>query len=445
MIKYKDSPDSIVSELLLWRETPTQVTIKDTFNVKVHPVTSLYNDGTINFDIPSQPKGLISNVEIVTSFKVKKGDIALTAEDSVSIANNFANALWELVDVKIGDRVDLMQSMRNSYAYLTFFNYVLNSDANREDYLFSTQLFKMDSGVTKEDSEVMEFSGDSVKNKGAADRSKRIARSKSLTVCSRLHCPLLTNSKALPPNMKIRVSLTKNNDKFLLLSSNEGYKVHVEDVYLSVTYITPYDYFLSMIEERLLKQPAPYFVTRPEIIIKPISEQGRVVRVNNVFSHGKIPKLAFFCVQRSKDFEGSFDTNPFTFIPFSKFQFYIDGSAYFNDALEMQYTTLDDDKVYSENVNFISQLYKTIGKDLKGCGLISSKNFQQNFMVALSLTGDRASASAPYLNPQFEAATQLEIDFGYDTNVRDDLILIIYAIYDRVIKIAADRSVEIIE
>ena len=71
-------------------------------------MTSLYKDGTINFDIPSQPKGLISNSDVISTIKVKNGDTALTIEDSVSVVNNFANALWELVGVKVGDRVDLM-------------------------------------------------------------------------------------------------------------------------------------------------------------------------------------------------------------------------------------------------------------------------------------------------------------------------------------------------
>ena len=61
-----------------------------------------------------------------------------------------------------------MQSMRNSYAYQTFFNYILNSDSNREDNLFSTQLFEMDSGDTKAKMNVLkrqlqefeEFDGD---------------------------------------------------------------------------------------------------------------------------------------------------------------------------------------------------------------------------------------------------------------------------------------------
>ena len=399
MMTFKTSQKSITSELLLWRETSTQVSVMDTYEQKVHPISSLFNDGAINFDIPPQPKGMLSNIEVVTTFKIKKGGSNLTAENQCTVVNNFANALWELVEIKVSDRVDIMQSMRNSYAYQTFFDYTLNSDVNREDYLFTEQLFKMDSGTTKDDSEVVVFTGDGVRNKAAADRAKRVAKSKAVTVSSRLHCPLLTTSKALPSNMRIRVSFLKNADKFLLIADDEDYKVEIQDVYLNVTFTRPYDHLLQIIEERLQKQPAPYYVSKPELIIKPIAQSGRIVRLNNLFP-AKLPKHAFFCVQRSKDFDGSFDSNPFTFVPFGKFQLYIDGKPYFNDTLEIDHTTENSAKMYHENMVFLKQLYKTIGKDVKGCGLINSKNFQQNFIVGVSFTTDRSSSMVPYLSHQ---------------------------------------------
>ena len=334
MMKFKDSRNSITSEILLWRELATQVAVKDIYEQKVHPISSLYNDGAINFDIPPQPKGMLSNIEIISTFKVRKGVTNLTADNHCIVVNNIANAMWELVDIKVSDRVDIMQSMRNSYAYQTFFDYSLNSDINRDDYLFTEQLFKMDSGVTKADSEEAVYSGEGVKNKNAAERAKRIANSKSVTVSSRLHCPLFTTSKALPTNMHIRISLSKNADKFLLMGDSNDYKVVIEDVYLNVTFTRPHDDVLSMIEERLLKQPAPYFISKPELIIKPIAQSGRHVRINNLFPT-KLPQHAFFCIQRSKDFEGSFDSNPFTFVPFGKFQLFIDGKPYFNDGLSV--------------------------------------------------------------------------------------------------------------
>ena len=116
MMKFKESRYSITTELLLWREASTQVAVKETYKLKIYPVSSLYNEDMINFDIPGQPMGMMSNIDIITTFKVKKGAINMIDEHNCTVVNNFANSLWELVDVKLANRVDLMQSMRNSYA-----------------------------------------------------------------------------------------------------------------------------------------------------------------------------------------------------------------------------------------------------------------------------------------------------------------------------------------
>ena len=138
MMKFKDSRDSVNSELLLWKESTTQVSVKDVFDLKVHPISSVYNEGSIHFDIPSQSRGMLSNIDIISTFKVMNGTSKLEDNDNCSIVNNISNALWEMVQVELGDRVSIMQSMRNSYAYQTFFNYCFTSDPNRSSYLFAT-------------------------------------------------------------------------------------------------------------------------------------------------------------------------------------------------------------------------------------------------------------------------------------------------------------------
>ena len=445
MMKFKDSRDSVSSELLLWKESATQVSIKSVYDLKVHPISSLYNEGAIQFSLPPQSRGMLTNIDIVSTFKVlKNGKSNLEDNDNCTIINNISNALWEMVQVELGDRVSITQSMRNSYAYHTFFNNCFNTDPNRSSYQFATELWKMDSGDTKEDSEVAIFAGDGVKNKGAAARSKRIWGSKSNTVRSRLHVPLFNSSKAFPTNMNIRISLTRNNDQFLILADQDSYRVQIDDVHLIATYINPHDVFLSMIEERLIKQPAPFFISRPELIIKPIGHAGRNVILNNLFP-GQLPPLAYFCIQRSQDFQGHYQKNPWTFVPFSKFQLTIDGIPYFPGPLEITPEVIGGKRYYNDNRSFLEQLYRTTGHHNRGCNLINSDNFQQNFIVGVSLSGDRAPSSASYLNPQKEASTQLEIDIGYDVNVSDELILVIYAVYNRLVTISSDRSVQVFD
>ena len=452
MIKIKNTKDSISSEYLIWDKPTTEISTKDTYNIHVHPVSSIYADGTVIFNVPPQPKGMLKSVRVVTKFKIKNAGIDLVATDQVSLINNFTNALWEIVDIKVADRLDLMQSMRNSYAFQTFLFIVLNYDINRSDILFNEQLFKMDEGETKTLSETLVYSEPAetvpsgIKNFGAVDRAKRIALSKSITVASKLHCPLISSRKVLPTNMRFRITLHKNADKFLLLGGGEDpkYKVVIENVFLNVKYRRPTDVILSSIEERLASEAAEYFVTRPELIVKPIGRVGRNVQINNLFP-GRLPQQAFMFVQKTTDYVGSYSTNPFAFIPINKIQLFLNGIPHFPDPLENTPITVGAVTKYVDNALMLKHLYNTVGKDVRGGPLITSENFQLNFIIAFSFTPDKANTSAAYLSPQREASTQLEFDLNTDEVAAQDLILIILAIHDRVIKIDKNREVEIVE
>ena len=154
MTKFINGRESIASALLLWDERPTQISVQETFDMKVWPVTNIFNDGPINFVIPQQPKGMLTDIHVVTKVKVQhNGADITTIQKSLSIVNNFANSLWSLVDVKIDDRIDLTQSMWNAYTCQTFFNHALNSESNRQDYMLLNELFKMDQCESKESEE----------------------------------------------------------------------------------------------------------------------------------------------------------------------------------------------------------------------------------------------------------------------------------------------------
>lgn len=521
MARFMNSTDSISASLLLWNDRPTQVSIEETYDLKIWPVTNLLNEGPINFNLPPQPKGLLTDLHVVTKFKLQKdGENFTLPQKDVSIVNNLANSLWGEVSVTCSDRVELCQSMKNAYAYQTFFNHALNSENNRADYLFTNELLLMDRGETKQSEENLRtfwkwddgknyvfddrifeagtkdqeliklkeaywelkfvndptyhsgaadrldglYSGDELKiklerdasgtqawiptsaNSAASIRSTRVNRGQSVILNSRFQCPLFNTSKCLPTNMKIRISLVKNKDQFLLLcSDNSKYSIVLEDCYLNATYYRVRDEILKLIEERLTKEPAPYTITRPEIIVKPITHSGRIIRLTDIFQD-KIPPYAFFALQKSADFEGKFSSNGFVFVPFKKFQFYRNGIPYFTDPLEV--ATIEEIKtgefLYKDFGEYMRQLYRTLGKDSRGNCLVDSTNFQLNFMVGMSFGADRSSTSERHLNLQERASTYLEIDMGIES-VPEDLILIVYALYDRQVLIDSERMVRLVD
>ena len=343
MSKFKNSKESVSSSLMLWSDVTTQVGIKEKYEMKVWPVSGDYNEGPINFNIQEQAKALLDDIVIVTKLKLKTNNLISTdRKRDVSVVNNFANSLWGNVDVQFDDRVDITQSMRNAYAYSTYFNTVLNSDSKREDALLYNELFKMDEGKTKnieekartfwkwndgldeiikammadtvtERDEVLEevkellwnfdwrltqkhitgitnklgtWNGDehvdkynqvreildkawqkSTINMGASDRSERINTGKSIEIESKLQCPIISTSKCLPNNMRIRITLTLNTDAFLLLTERNGYSIEIESCHLRVSYVEPHEAFLKQIENRIQIEPVPYYVSKPEIIV----------------------------------------------------------------------------------------------------------------------------------------------------------------------------------
>ena len=129
MSKYTQSKEALDSHLLLWDIRPTQTSIDEKYEINVYPSTT-YEDAygaPIDFVLPNQPNGCLYDIDIVTTWQIKKGAETLKDKDNVSIVNNFSNAIWSFVDVQVGNRVNIMQSMEQAYAYQTFFNTVLNS------------------------------------------------------------------------------------------------------------------------------------------------------------------------------------------------------------------------------------------------------------------------------------------------------------------------------
>ena len=75
-------------------------------------------------------------------------------------------------------------------------------------------------------------------NPAASDRSRFINKGDSITLSSKLQCPFIKTSKCIPSNMKIRISVSKNNDEFVLLAEdNSRFIIYIEDCYLNITWV----------------------------------------------------------------------------------------------------------------------------------------------------------------------------------------------------------------
>ena len=442
MSKFIQSKEALDSHLLLWDIRPTQTSIEEKYEINVYPATT-YEDtygAPVNFDIPRQPNGCLYDIDIMTTWQVKKGTADLADKENVSIINNFSNALWSYVDVQVGDRVNIMQSMEQAYGYQTFFNTVLNSASNRADYLYETETFVMDTGQSMADTECVIFFDEAdptkIKNAGGVKRAKKIRLSQQITSKTKLHTPLLNHSKVLPTNMSIKVTLTKNKDNFLLLSQAEDHKVVIDNVRLICTFLRPREVVLNLLEERLKQSAALYDIESPEISLRTI-QTGSKKHVLYDFFPSKLPKSAFFGLITSSDITGGYARNPFTFNRMETFQIYIDNRAFYNFPIKFE----DNSKDHLDFSQAYIQLYKALGLDRSGDCLINSDNFKINYIIGAVLTADKSHLN--HLNLQKTANVRIEIELEKATT--EPMVLVTYSLYDKLYSIDSDRQLTITE
>ena len=424
MAKFIDSNEGIPQELVPFSVKTTQVVIKDVKVVKYSPINSFESSDTINFEIPGQPNLMIKNVEVITKFKVQKeaatGLVNLNTEE-VTLVSNAANAMWKQVDILLNNKHALTNPMQQSSNYESFFATILNVDQDRENMLFNNQAFLLDQGADK-------AKADDVKNEGAKKRSEVISKSKSVTLISDLHCTLFKGSKRLIPNLEFTISMTKNDPEFILMSKGTSkFKLVFEKVYLKVTYIQPEAFYLPLIEERLKSSPAIYEGHRTEISTFGIQSGVTKYLFNNIV-RGALPHFMVFCIQDREAISGSYGTNPFTFYPFKSIQIYLNNQEYFSEPLE---TSKDDDTL------MLNHFYQALGYDVKGTCLINRDNFRAHFMVPVALSRDRTVK----FHHNLQEIVDFKVLIEFEGETKANQVLMVYAAYDQIIKIDAERNV----
>ena len=418
MSKFIDSDEGIPQELIPFTTKSTQVMIKGVQEIKYSPVNSFETSDTVNFVIPAQHNQMIKNVEVVTKFKIEGGP---ASDPNVTLVSNPANALWKQVDILLNNKIQLSNPMQQSSNYESFFSTILNVDQEREDVIFSNQGFLLDTGLDK-------ASADVTTNASGKRRAQLISGGKSVTLISELYCSLFKNPKLLIPGLEFTVSLTKNTPEFLLMASKGEFKIVIEKVYLSVTYVQPEEHYLSLLEERLDTTPAIYDGHRTELSTFGIQGGVTKYQFNNLF-RGALPHFMVLCIQDREAISGDYKKNPYTFHPFKSIQVYINNREYFSDPLE---SSTDD------NTLMMHHFYKALGYDVKGTCLINRNNFMAHFMVPIALSRDRTVK----FHHNLQEVVDFKVEIGFDKKVEDNQVLMVYSVYDQIIKIDKDRNIE---
>ena len=259
---HRDSNDCSSSSLDLFLLPPTQSSFRKGKSVDYHPITSLSDDGPIEFKVSGGGKEFLELARSYLYFKVKvskPNGSNLDGASKVGFANYPIASLFNQVDVSLGGK--LISSATNTYAHHSILEVLLNYDTEAAESQLGCGLFCKDTAGQMEE---MDITADAVLNTGLGTRSEWTKTSKTVELQGRIHSDLFNQEKLILNGVDLMVKLHRHKPEFCLLSADTApaYKITILDAIFYVKKIELTPSVFNAINTVLNDKNAQYAITR---------------------------------------------------------------------------------------------------------------------------------------------------------------------------------------
>lgn len=279
---------NVKSELDIFSVPPIQTTVESGSLQSYRPITSLSNNGPIEFVVSGSSSDEyldLARVFIHIKAKIEKSPLPVTgvaAPDTRKIGptNNWLHSIFSQVDVYLNQKCITPPS--SCYNYRSYIENLLN-------YSYESKKSHLTTGIWNEDS-----SGhmDSVAaaNDGFSKRNELTADKNVIDLYGPLHCDLFNVDKYLINGVEMTIKLQRARDEFhLMASANTTGKFEILDAVLYARKVKISASTLLAHHKALNVATAKYPINRVDVktVTIPATTQSRVL--DNVY-FGTLPK-----------------------------------------------------------------------------------------------------------------------------------------------------------
>lgn len=427
---HNNSCECVKSELDIFALPTTQTSIESGQWMQYRPISSLTDDGPIEFLIPGAGDEYIdlSHTMISISARIENNDSSRLAVDTnVAPVNNWLHSLFSQLDIYLNQK--LVSPPNNTYAYRAYIETLLN-------YGPAAKASHLTCGLWYEDTPGKLTTCDTT-NEGFTKRQQLSKQSSTIEMIGHLHADIFNQGKFLVNGVEMRLKLVRSKDSFNLISSNaeNKFRVNIINASLIIRKARINPSILLAHEKVLSTTTAKYPLARAEVKVLtiPSGVQGKVL--DNVFL-GQMPKRCIIGFVSNKAFNGSFDTNPFDFKHnnLNLLSVYVDGH-------QIPPKTLTP--IFSNNA--FTSIYHTL---FSGTGIhflnegnsISKEAFANGYcLMAFDMTPDLSANSTTHWNLVKRGSVRIEVRF--EDTLSSTVNCIVYAEFDNVIEINKNREV----
>ena len=400
---HSNSMTCMKSELDLFSVPPTQTSILDQTHVEYQPLSTLTDEGPIEFYISGTGSDQYidpSQILIHVKCQVLTPDGGRLPEDAVVAPEcNLLHTLWSNVDMSLNDTY--ITNSGNTYAHQAYMKTLLTYGREATSTHLQTQFWFRDKHNFN--------STNGNENQGFKTRAARAKNSKTIEMLGRLHLDFCKQGKLLLNNVNIKIRLVRNNDAFILRApdNDTAYKIHLLDVNLMVRKckINPnvLGAHLKWQQDGHVKYPLKTLVT------KVFAEPAQSLQINkeNLFL-GQLPSRIVIGFLNNNAMYGKYTESPFNFHHFNVnyICLHLEGRSIPAKPLRPDF----DNDCYARSYY---QMLDSLGKtDSPDANTITYTDYAKgNTLWVFDLTPDGAGDSPHHVNLIKHGNLRLEVHF----------------------------------
>lgn len=426
---HKDSCLGVLSQLDIFA-VPTSETSLDRSNwIEYKPISSLTDDGAIEFVISGTTSEYIDLSETLLYIKcqiVKNNNDLPVEADKIAPVNNFLHSLFSQVDVYLNGK--LITPSNNTYAYRAYLENLLNYGKEaKESYLSSSVWFEDSAG---------EFDTLDVANKGYISRRELTKGGKQFDMIGRLHSDIFNQERYLISDVEVRIKLVRSKNSFSLMTATGlNPKVHLLDTSLVVRKVKINPAILLAHAKGLELSTAKYPITKIDTRTITIPSGLQSKSLDNIFL-GQLPKRLVIGFVKNISYNGHYEKNPFNFENFklNYFSLTIDGDQIHGKPLQPDFD-------YDNYIHAFHTLFSGTGMhhSYSGNGITRTSYPDGNFILAFDLTNDLSASCSNHWSLQKSGSVRIEV--GFAEALPCTINCIIYSEFQNLIQISREREI----
>ena len=415
------------SSLSLFEPAAVESGIESVKWVQYAPMIIPKAGSSLVFNIPANTTAYtdLSKTILQAKVKVTKADgTHLASEDDAALVNLALSSLFAQCDVSLNQR-PINTSIGPNYPYKAYLDVLLNSNPHEVESVLQNELFYKDTAGS------MDENGVTGGNIGHYERMLHIANSKVLVLEGPIRMDICQQERLIINGVRLNIKLTQADNAFRLMSSGKiPYKVDIVDAVLKLCQVHLNPGILIAQSEALQKVPALYPVRESDVKTFNIERGSYDWRIEDTY-RGRIPNDLVIALCTNEAYSGSYGKNPFNFQHFNLnyLEVTVNGIPTPCEPLKPNFKEGDYTSCYTTLFDWAK----------KSRGLIERKDYPEGYCIYRIALQNHTSEGLH----STVGSGNLRIALKFSEPVKENVTVILYAKFSRVVTINDSRNIEI--